>query len=84
MGHTSWLWRLQVHPVHKGVDIMSVVKDNMACMAMIEDATKRIGDRLVPLLLSGELSISDEYVNKQMSIITDMINRISTGASSEL
>ena len=63
---------------------MSMVKNNMTYIMMIEDATKRIGDRLVPLLLSGELSVSDDYVNSQVSLIADMIDKMNAESSSEV
>lgn len=52
---------------------MSIVKNNMVQIAIIEDATKRIGDRIVPLLLSGELAVEDEYINYQVKIIREAL-----------
>lgn len=45
----------------------------MVQIAIIEDATKRIGDRIVPLLLSGELAVEDEYINYQVKIIREAL-----------
>ena len=57
---------------------------NCSYIMMIEDATKRIGDRLGPLLLSGELSVSDDYINSQISLIADMIDKMNAESSSEV
>lgn len=42
----------------------------------IDDATKRVGDRVVSMIASGELKIADPYVEMQVEYIDKMRKKI--------
>ncbi len=48
----------------------------LSYMRSIEDATKRIGDRVVSLISSGELKIDDSYIEMQMQHINTVNEQI--------